>query len=68
MAPFEVTVRYRVGDADGGWTCFFVGILRQRSEAAVLGRLRELHPFAARIEVVEVECWDAPAAAIGTGP
>ena len=67
MAPFEVTVRYRVSDADGGWICFFLGLLRQRSKAAVLDRLRELHPFAARIEVVEVQWRDAPAAAIDTG-
>ncbi len=67
MAPFEVTARYRVGDADGGWTCLFLGLFHRRSEAAVLDRLRELHPFAARIEVVEVQWWDAPAAAIATG-
>ena len=66
MAPFEVTVQYRVSDADGGWTCFFRGLLRQRSKAAVVDRLRELHPFAPWIEVVEVQWWDAPAAAIDT--
>ena len=62
MALFEATVQYRVDDADGGWTCLFLGLLRQRSKAAVLDRLRELHPFAAVIEVVEVRWQDAPAA------
>ena len=52
MAPFGVTVRYRVGEAAGSRICFFHGLFHQRSEAAVLDRLRELHRFAARIEVV----------------
>ena len=67
MAPFGVTVRYCVGEADGSRTCFFHGLFHQRSEAAVLDRLRELHRFAARIEVVEVRWRDAPAAA-GSAP
>jgi hypothetical protein len=66
MAPFGVTVRYRVGEADGSRICFFHGLFHQRSEAAVLDRLRELHRFAARIEVVEVRWRDAPAA--GSAP
>ena len=67
MAPFGVVVRYRVGEADEGGVRSFHGLFHRRSEAAVVERLRELHRFAARIEVVEVRWRDGPADA-GSAP
>ena len=54
MTPFAATVRYRFNEGDGSRDATFHGLFFDRSEEAVLHRLREAHRFAARIEVVEV--------------
>lgn len=56
MEPSAATVLYRYGDSHGGKArdASFRGLFFDRSEAAVLGRLREVHRFAAWVEVVEV--------------
>lgn len=54
MAPFAATVRYRFSEGGGGRDASFRGLFFHRSEAAVLGRLREAHRFAERVEIVEI--------------
>ncbi len=55
MAPFPVTVRYRYSDeGQEERAATFRGRFFDRSEGAVLNRLRELHRYAARVEVVEL--------------
>ena len=63
MAPFPVTVRYRFGEGNESRECIFYGLFHDRSEKAVLSRLKEAHRFAAWVEIVEVQWRDAPAAA-----
>ncbi len=55
MEQFAVMARYRYWEQDSEErsSCFF-GRFLQQSDRAVLFRLRELHRFAARLEVVEV--------------
>jgi hypothetical protein len=54
MPPFAATVRYRYGERGEGRDASFYGLFFDRSERAVLGRLREAHRFADWVEVVEV--------------
>ncbi len=65
MAPFPVTVRYRFGEGGESRDARFYGLFHARSEEAVLGRLREVHRFAAWVEVVEV--WWRGGVAAGEG-
>lgn len=66
VGPFPVTVRYRYGEGGRGRDASFYGLLYDRSEGAVLGRLREAHRFAAWVEVVELR-WRDGAARHGGG-
>jgi hypothetical protein len=61
--PFPVAVRYRYGENGEGRDASFYGLSFDRSEAALLGRLKEAHRFAAWVEVVEVRWRDARAGA-----
>ena len=54
MALFPVTVRYRFGEGGESRDASFHGLLFDRSDNAVLGRLEEAHSFAPWIEVIEV--------------
>jgi len=67
MEPFPVTVRYRYSEGDKSKDASFHGLFFDRSDEAVLRRLREAHRFAARIEVVEVRWRDGAAAAAREG-
>ena len=53
MGPFPATVRYRYGEGGEGRDASFYGLFYDRSEKAVLSRLKEAHRFAVWIEVVE---------------
>ena len=55
MAPFPVTVHYRFGEGNESRECIFYGLFHDRSEKAVLSRLKEAHRFAAWVEIVEVQ-------------
>ena len=56
MEPSTATVRYRYGEGgQQGTDASFYGSFFHRSEAAVLSRLREVHRFAAWVEIVEVQ-------------
>lgn len=60
MTPVPVFVRYRYAEGgNGGKDAGFHGLFYERSEAAVLGRLRELHRLADWVEIVEVRWRDA---------
>lgn len=62
MMPFPVTVRYRYGEGGASRDASFYGLFFDRSEEAVLGRLKEAHRFAAWVEIVEMQWRDgAPA-------
>ena len=64
MTPTAVTVRYRYGEGGASRNASFYGLFYDRSEEAVLGRLKEAHRFAAWVEVVDVQWRDgAPARA-----
>ena len=64
MMPTAVTVRYRYGEGGASRDASFYGLFFDRSEEAVLGRLKEAHRFATWIEVVDVQWRDgAPARA-----
>ncbi len=58
MTLTPVTVRYRYGEGGASRDASFYGLLYDRSEEAVLGRLKEAHRFAAWVEVVEVQWRD----------
>ena len=53
MGPFPATVRYRYGEGGEGRDASFYGLFYDRSEKAVLNRLKEAHRFAVWIEIVE---------------
>jgi hypothetical protein len=62
VKPVSAVVRYRYGDRGGGEAgrgASFYGSFYDRSEAAVLSRLREVHRLAAWIEIVDLEWRDA---------
>lgn len=60
MSPLAVTVRYRFSeDGREDRAASFHGLFYDRSDTAVMSRLRELHRFATRIEVVEIVWPDA---------
>lgn len=62
MRLVAVVVRYRYGDRGGdteGRSATFYGSFYDRSEPAVLGRLWEVHRFAAWIKIVDLEWRDA---------
>jgi hypothetical protein len=60
LVRVAVTVRYRYSDGAGeSRAASFRGAFYERSEAAVLRRLREVHRFAGRIEIVELR-WRDP--------
>jgi hypothetical protein len=63
---FPVRVRYRCGEGGGSRDASFYGLCYDRSEAAVLGRLRGAHRFASHVEIVEVR-WRDPRGAPPTG-
>ena len=67
MIPFPVTVRYRFAEGDGSRECCFYGLFFDRSDAAVLGRLREAHRFAEWVEIVDVRWRDGAASGEGGG-
>jgi hypothetical protein len=69
MVSFPVTVRYRYSDGgDADTAASFRGRFFDRSEAVVVSRLRELHRFAAWVEVIELRWEDAgPAVPPGRG-
>jgi len=52
MAPFPVEVRYRYNEGGEARNASFYGLFFDRSDKAVLDRLREVHRLAARIEIV----------------
>ena len=58
MTPFAVTVRYRYGEGGASKDASFYGLFYDRSEGAVLGRLKEAHRFAAWVEIVEMRWRD----------
>ena len=61
MASRAIAVRYRYregGDAERNAS--FHGRLYNRTEAAVLRRLREVHRFADRVEIVEMRALERP--------
>ncbi|MBD0276035.1 MAG: hypothetical protein ICV73_29425 [Acetobacteraceae bacterium] len=60
-----MAVRYRYGQDGEGRDASFYGLSYDRSEKALLGRLKEAHRFAAWIEVVEVRWRDAHAGGAG---
>jgi hypothetical protein len=64
MAPVRVAVRYRHDEGGEAREAWFHGLFFERSERAVLGRLREIHRRAARVEVLEAR-WRHPAPAGG---
>lgn len=66
VEPFPVAVRYRSSEGGESRDATFRGLLLERSEAAVLRRLREAHRFAGDIEVVEVRRRDARAQGSGS--
>src|SRR5215211_2215679 len=55
MTPFAATVRYRFSDDGESRDASFHGLFFDRSEQAVLGRLREAHRFSPWVEVDEVQ-------------
>ena len=70
MKLMAVVVRYRYGDRGGdeeGRSATFYGSFYDRSEPAVLGRLWEVHRFAAWIEIVDLEWRDAGETGVGSG-
>lgn len=58
MVPVAVAVRYRFGEGGASRDASFYGLFYDRSEQAVLGRLKEAHRFAAWVEIVEVQWRD----------
>jgi len=58
VRSFPVTVRYRFSEGgDTDTAASFRGRFFDRSDAAVFNRLRELHRFAARVEIDELR-WE----------
>ena len=64
MAVFAFMARYRYAEGHESRSASFYGLSCERSDTAVLGRLKEVHRFAAWVEVVEVR-WRGAGA--GTG-
>ena len=67
MRPFPVKVRYRYGEGGKSRDASFYGLRYDRSDRALLDRLRELHRFASGVEIVEVRWRHEPSEA-PTGP
>ena len=59
MKPFPVRVRYRYGEGGRSRDASFYGLCHDRSEKALLGKLREAHRFADHVEIIEVR-WHEP--------
>ncbi len=59
MKPFPVRVRYRYGEGSRSRDASFYGLRYDRSEEALLGKLREVHRFANHVEIIEVR-WHEP--------
>ena len=68
MEPKAVTVRYRYADKDDEAcrSASYRGRFYECTEAAVRRRLREVHRFASRVEIVEVR-WHDPREAARAG-
>ena len=64
--PKAVTVQYRYSDRDDEAcrSASYRGRFYECTEAAVRRRLREVHRFASRVEIVEVLWHDPPAPAV----
>ena len=66
--PKAVTVRYRYSEGDEEYrSASYRGLFYECTEAAVRRRLREVHRFAKRLEIVEVR-WHAPHRAAAEPP